>query len=528
MKNKLRHSLAWFVIFLFNLSFLGGCIKKQKETKVDNMPPLVRIPIVKDFPSLDPHDLCSRLTGSNVGKWVFEGLTRLNLEGEYELAGAEKVDISPCEMRYTFTLRKNCYSNGEPVTASDYEYAWKKAISPKSNCAKAFSFYCIKNAENIKNGSTSLENFGVTARDDRTLVVDLEYPAPYFLKLVASSLFAPFKTKGNEVFLNGPYTIDEWQHEDYFTLKVNPFFWDKGRIQVPKVKVCIIEDPNTVFSLYQSGEVDLIGGPFNLISSDILSAEIPKGTFLKEGNHSSLPFWVYLNTESFPLSSPYIRRALGYAVNREEISRHVLVGDDPLFTPFPNTQLSEESVHYDPVKAKQLFEKGLEELGLTKETFPTLKLSSCSYIFHRKFAEYAQEQWRHTLGIQVDLDVQDWATFYSNLAKGNYQLGGIIFCSEYDDPLAYLETLASHFSFSKWKHAPYQELVYKIKQEKDPQIRGKLAREAEAILYQEMPVIWVVNRSHYYAYRRDLKGLCFDHLGLFDLSFAYFGTPDSK
>ncbi len=137
-----------------------------------------------------------------------------------------------------------------------------------------------------------------------------------------------------------------------------------------------------------------------------------------------------------------------------------------------------------------------------------------------------QEQWQRTLGIQVDLDVQEWATFYSNLVKGNYQLGGILITSEHNDPLAYLGLLSDRSHYSNWSNSLYQELIGKIKQEKDSMQRKKFVEEAKAILYREMPMIWVVNRSQYYSYRSELERLCFDHLGLLDLSYARFESVD--
>ena len=526
MGHKARYFLIWGSVLLASLGCLGGCSKKQQEKK-ENCAPLLKIPILSDYPSLDPHCLAARLSSSTFAKWIFEGLTRLTPEGNYELAGAQSVEISPCQMRYTFTLKPNGYSNGERVLAQDYEDAWKKAVAPTSNCAKASFFYCIKNAEAIKNGQAPLESLGVKAEDDNTLIVHLEHPAPYFLRLVSSPLFAPFKIQEGEVLLNRPYSVSERKPNDYLLLKGNPFFWDASRIKVPSVKICIVQDPSTVFSLYQKKEVDLIGGPFNLISSDILSAEIPKGTFSKQGENISLPFWVCLNTKSLPLSSSFIRQALSYAMDRNEISKHVLIGDEPLFKPFPDGACYEES-SYDPVKANRLFEKGLAELGLTRETFPPLKLSSCNFLFHRKFSEYMQEKWQRVLGIQVDLEVQEWAAFYHDMVTGNYQLGGILISSEHNDPLAYLELLSNGSHYSTWKFLPYQKLISQIKQEKKSLQRENLIEQAKTILNKEMPIIAVINRSQYYSYRSDLKGLCFDHLGLLDLSYAHFEQDDQK
>ncbi|MEM7174505.1 MAG: peptide ABC transporter substrate-binding protein [Chlamydiota bacterium] len=477
--------------------------------------------VAGDVPALNPQSLSSAGRGIALGKWLFEGLTRLNLEGKYELAGAEKVDISSCQTRYTFTLRPNTYSNGDAVIAADYERCWKEALAPNSNCLKAHLFYSIKNAENAKKGKVSLNEIGVKALDDYTLFVELNHPASNFLGLLSLCLFAPFKKDRDEVVFNGPYKVVQRRKDSYLELESNSFFWDHARTSINRVKISMIRDGMTALSLYEQGEIDWIGDPFSWLSSDIISSEVDKGNFFK-GADVIYPFWIYLNTKHPALSSRLIRRALSCVINRDEIAKHIFTGDSPLFTPTPHNSrvvnLSDDSVP----DGQKLFKQGMEALSLTKDTFPPLKLSFCKQASHTNFAEYLQEVWQTAFGIQVNLEGKEWNTFYADLISGNYQMGGYYLSSDYNDPLACLDLLASENNFSRWQHSHYQKTIEQLKRESDPQRKLQLLNEAESILQEEFPIIWVLNRVQYHSYPSRLKGLCFDQRGLPDLRWAYF------
>lgn len=478
--------------------------------------------VLGDVSSLNPHDLATGARGLALGKWLFEGLTRLNLHGEYELAGAQEVNISPCQTRYVFTLRSNHYSNGTPVVAQDYERSWKAAIT-SGTCAKAHLFYCIKNAEKAKKGQISMDSIGVKALDSKTLIVDLEHPTSYFLSLVSNPLFAPFDVKDNLIAFSGPYQLAEWKKNDTLTLEVNPFFWDQRQIHIKKIKIFTVKDSTTAFSLYQKGTIDWIGDPFSWLPPEILSSEISEGRLFKSSN-IIYPFWVHLNTEYFPLSSALIRRALSCVIDRNQVAKHISIGDDPLFNPLPTGEpvadLTNEGSEI--AKGKILFEKGLKELHLTKEKFPTLRISSCSLSGHKKIAEYLQQRWASIFDIQVELDIQEWGTFLGNLKNGDYQIGGYFVSADYDDLLACFELLSSGTNLSMWKDAQYRATINQIRKESTPSLRAALFKKAEEILRKEMPIIWITNRSHYHSYPSNLKGLCFDQRGTPDLRWAYF------
>ena len=284
-KNFLScRKLAW--VLLASLHFLGGCTKKLETMKAQNIQEDGQRPfrlnfVLGDVSSLHPHSLATGARGLALGKWLFEGLTRLNLHGEYELAGAERVEISPCGTQYVFTLRSNLYSNGEPVLAQDYERAWKTAIVSGS-CAKSHLFYCVKNARKAKMGEETRDAIGVKALDEKTLQVHLEHPTSYFLSLISNPLFAPFHEKDGDTAFNGPYMLGSWKKGDTLVLEANPFFWDHEGVRLKRVEIFMVKDSATAFSLYQEGIIDWIGDPFSWLPSEILASEIAEGRLFKK------------------------------------------------------------------------------------------------------------------------------------------------------------------------------------------------------------------------------------------------------
>ncbi|MEM7175540.1 MAG: peptide ABC transporter substrate-binding protein [Chlamydiota bacterium] len=513
-------SFLFFLALVANLLVTTSCEKKSTKEK-----PGAEKTLTLNFAiggSLHPYDLSVVATRVALSKWIFEGLTRLNQAGEYEPAGAEKIEISPCGRVYTFTIRDHNYSNGDPVTAFDYERFWKQSLEPSSNCLKAFLFYPIKNAENAKKGLVPTDEVGVKAIDEKTLVVELNHPFSPFLGFLSLPIFVPFKKDAQEnPLFNGPFIPKEWKKENYLFLEKNRHFWDSSKVNLDAIKILMLQDAISALSLYDQGAIDWIGLPFCYLPSEISQAKIAKKEFTKQAE-IACPFWIYLNTQSFPLSSPAIRKALSCAIDREEVAKYIFAGVTPLFDPIPDSP-TQHSLSSEAQNARELFNQGLKELGLTEKTFPILKLSSCSDIdVYKKLSEHLQQRWQKVLGIRVELEVQEWNFFVSNINNGNYQLGGCFVSRDYNHPLAHLEQLASPSNESLWDFPEYQTLISKLKRESDLQKQKDLIQKAVEILRDEVPVIWVVNKSQYGAHRKDLKGLCFDQKGQPDLRWAYF------
>ncbi|MBM3184181.1 MAG: hypothetical protein FJZ64_02620, partial [Chlamydiae bacterium] len=180
-----------------------------------------------DPPSLHPQELMGHIRGVCVSKLLFECLTRLDEKDKIHLSGAETVEVSVDRMCYTFKLRKNRWSDGSPVLAHHYANAWKAALAPNSTAPRANLLYIIKNGEKAKRGKVSLDEIGVKATDDQTLVVQLEYPSSSFLDLVAQPVCAPLQDANERQpkTFNGPFVVSSWERNQLLQLKKNSHFW---------------------------------------------------------------------------------------------------------------------------------------------------------------------------------------------------------------------------------------------------------------------------------------------------------------
>jgi oligopeptide transport system substrate-binding protein len=480
-----------------------------------------------DLPSLHPHDLLIYLRGLSISKTLYEGLTRIDGQGQAKLSGAKTVEVSPDRLRYTFTLRDNAWSDGTPVTAFQYENAWKEALSPTSTCARAELLYMIKNAQEAKKGNASLDSVGVKAVDAKTLVVDLAYPSPYFLELLAQPVCAPLlhpQQKEMREF-NGPFMVSKWEKSSLLQLKPNPYFWDRKQVSLPEIDVYMIQDTNTAYSFFKEGKIDYIGVPLcNLTSEQITHLQDAKTL---RSHPIDRVFWIHLNTQHPALSSPLIRQALSMSLHRQDITNHILLGGNPLLTPLPSTLLPLQipiSSKEDIVEAKKRFEQGVKELGLTKETFPPLTITYSPQANRKQMAEYLQNAWSSALGIKVNVELKDWNTLRNNLAKGLFEISFTYAAPYYKDPIELLSYFINlnNCNYTQWVHPFYSDKIALAQQEKEFQKRTQLLGEAEQFLTEQMPFIPICTDKLMYSHNPKLQGYVFDCLGAIDFSYASF------
>lgn len=511
-----------YLIITFIL-FLTGC---QMHPKEETMKSTLKIDFQEgDLASLHPHDLMIYLRGISIGKTLFEGLTRVDEEGNVKLAGAHAVDISPNGLEYTFHLRKNNWSDGALVTAKDYELAWKEALSPVSFCPRPDLLYMVKNALEVKQGIEKIETLGVKALDETTLHVELTRPSPHFLELLAQPIAAPIKDPADreiKVF-NGPFMLKKWERNSGLVLVPNPHFWNKDKVDLDEIDVFMVQEPETAYALYEQSELDWIGLPLCPLSSEQLESLKKKNQLISKSIDRA--FWVFLNTRHETLSSPLIRRALSLAINRETITESVFIGNNPLEKPIPHALLpmtSHSSLKEDVEEARRLFEKGLEEIGLTRENFPPLVITYSQQANRKQLAEYLQDAWVRSLGIEVQLEPQEWNVLRSNLGTGQFEISGAFEASFYHDPLELMERMVTLNSsnFPQWIFPLYQQKISSASNEVNYDQRLHLLSEAEDILMDQMPFIPISSDRFLFAHHPKLKGYTFDSVGAVDFSYA--------
>jgi len=528
-------------IFMLSLLFLSGCGKKQQQGTAHEKtsPRYVHTAIGSSIRSLDPR-VGNEYPAAFIIRSIYEGLMRMGENGTLHPGMASSYEISEDRTRYTFHLREAYWSNGDPVTAYDFEYAWKKAVSPQFAKTGAFTFYTIKNVEACLNEEVDSEAVGVKAIDDHTLVVDLEHPAPYFLSLTTCPTFMPINkridlahkdwaNKGDEFFTcNGPFCISDWKKGDSITLGRNPKYWQVEDVKLDGIHAMIVEDTMTQYFMFIKGALDWFGEPI----SGGIPPEITQDKRKQDQIYSFESFglyWLFVNTESFPLNNKNFRKALAYAINRQDIAEHVFqLGEKPAMGIMAdNFRLNEEPYFQDADydKARAYFKLALDELGLEKESIPTIKISHSVRVLSSRSSQALQQQWKDVLGINVELDQKEWPVHFTNVSKGNFQIGEMAWVSWLYDPIYLLDTFRTKSfatNMSRWEHDTYKHYLELSDNEIDVDKRRDHLRNAEAFLMEELPVIPICFIRTIFMQTPKLKGVCITPLKELDFRWAYF------
>lgn len=523
MKKCVNYLVILCLLLLFN-----GCDRRQSKSS------MLKLTFLTEVNSLDPR-FGYELPANHAVKMLFEGLLRMDLNGKIVPALAEDVSISPDGLTYTFKLRESVWNNGLPVTASDFAYAWSCIIDPSKPTQGKSDFFPIKNAEKIIAGQCPLEEVGIYVKDPRTLVVELEHPAAYFLELVTTSVYAPVCEKVDKVnpkwaykastfVSNGPFKLTKWKKNDEMLLEKNSHYWDAAAVRLEGIEIAIVDDVMTQMNLFEKKQIDWFGKPLTKLPLDAVPA------LQQSGNLHYFPeqavYWYFLNTEKFPFNVPKVRLALALAIKRQDIVAHVLKENEESATRIVrDNSICDYFQDGDLATARRLLDEALKELGLTLETFPEIPLSYCGIETNRRVAAVVKEQWEQGLKIKVRLDPQEWTTYYDNLTSGNYLVGGLSWHSRTTDPIYNLQIFKlkeDRLNISNWENDRFKALLTAAQSEINPDKRKALLISAERLLMQEMPVIPIYFLSISYAKKAELEDVFISQTNQLDFSRAYF------
>lgn len=464
----------------------------------------LRIALEYSIISLDPR-IGGDINSGDILRLLFEGLTRFDSNGNVENAVAESIEISPNMQQYTFKLRACTWNDGSPVSAFDFEYAWKKILSPTFKTSFAYLFHPIKNAQEAKEGKIPTSQIGITALDNRTLKVELVRPTPYFLQLTALPIYSPVHRLIDEQHpqwpyqceknypCNGPFQLKINQPSQGFLLVKNPLYWDAPHIVLDQIT---LTQMNSSFALqaFENNEIDWIGNPFGIWHPEFNNLNI--GSEAKRVYFpNKFVSWLYFNTKTFPFNQSKLRQALAYSIQRSEPIADNFHSLSPAYSPLLPHYRAKQSFHYPDYNAemaRELFKEALDTLKIKKESLPPLSL-----IYHEKgllkfLAAKLKEQFEDTLGLECQLTPLPWNALFNRLSQGNFQMGISLWTSWIDDPIYTLNTFKSsdqELNFAKWGHPQYKELLDLSDIEINPFQRSRYLLEAEKILCQEMPIV---------------------------------------
>ncbi|QED47234.1 peptide ABC transporter substrate-binding protein [Cytobacillus dafuensis] len=547
MKKRLS---IFFSMLLVLSMFLAACGGKdnadsgekggEKDAGKSDVPQELRVNINTEPPSLHP-GLAKDSTSGTVLRQTFEGLTRIEADGKPHEAAAEKIEVSDDQTVYTFTLRDAQWSNGDPVTAKDFEYAWKWALDPNNQSEYAYQLYYIKGGQAANSGEGSLDDVGIKVVDDKTLEVTLENPTPFFLELTAFYTYLPINSKiaeankdwandaGENYTSNGPFVMKEWSHSDKIVLEKNEKYWDADTVKLTSIEMVMINDPNTELSMLDNGELDWAGSPTGTLPTDAMQALKDEGRLTTQ---SIAGIYNYkFNTTVEPFNNVNIRKAFAHAINRQEIIDNVAQGEQlPAMAIVPPSMFPESEKGYFPdndvEKAKEYLQKGLEEMGLKDVSeLPPISLSYNTSEGHQKIAQAIQDMWKTNLGVEVTLENSEWAVFIDKMHSLDYQVGRMGWLGDFNDAINFLEMYRDADGGNNdtgWESKEFQDLLAKSATEGDPEARQQILKDAEKVLMDDMPVMPIYFYTQNWVKVDNLKDVVVTGLGEVQYKWAHF------
>ena len=449
-------------------------------------------------------------------------------------AGAETVDISDDKLVYTFHLREDAtWSNGDPVVATDYEFAWQQALNPEVASDYAYMLYFIHNAEPYFNGEVEWSEVGVKVIDDYTLEVTLDNPLPYATDLFAFPTLAPINQKFYEEVgadkyatdaeyfcCNGMYELTEWSHNSQIVFQKREDYWNADAVGPDEIVYKIITDSQAGLNSYLSREIDYT----DLDSGEVVQQAEAAG-FEVGVKPARSSYYLIVNTEDEFMSNQNLRLALAYSIDKQALVDTVYQNDNqPMtsFTPpaiygaagadgpsFQEALLEERGEMYpasgDLEKAQEYLQAALEELGCTVDEL-NLSIDCADDSLRRNCATFLQEQWRQNLGIEnITVNSMQTKQVSANRQSGDYcmSLGG--WSPDYNDAINFLDLWVTDGgnNDSFWSNEEYDNLIAQATAEADEEVRQQYLFDAEEILAAEMPIIPLYWQCQNYSYNKD-------------------------
>lgn len=431
-----------------------------------------------ELPSMDLSTATDTISFDQLNS-TMEGIYRIGKNSKVEPGLATKTEVSKDGLTYTFTLRKNDkWSNGDPVTAQDFVYSWRRTVDPKTGSQYAYLFDGIANANDIIAGKKAVDTLGIKAKGKYKLVVTLEKKLPYFKLLMGFPVFFPqnqnvvekygkkYGTAAKYLVYNGPFKMEGWSGSNLsWKLVKNKNYWDKKDVKLSQINFSVNKSTTTSYNLYQSKKLD-----YTPLSTE--QAKQLKGKdgyqVLKEARTNYLEF----NETNKVFANKKIRQALSYAVNRQVLADKVLgagtlpslgiVSRDLAFNKgkdFAVAAKTTAGVTYNKAKAQKLLKEGLAEVGQSKLSFTLLGDDTD---VSKQVTESLQSQIQQTLP-DVDVSVSNvpFKTRLQRSEDGDFDVVVSAWGADFADPISFLDLFTSDNSYNngKWKNAEYDKLI---------------------------------------------------------------------
>jgi peptide/nickel transport system substrate-binding protein/oligopeptide transport system substrate-binding protein len=476
-----------------------------------------------------------------------DGLYRLDKNNKPQLSLATKAKTSNNGKTYDFYLRKNAkWSNGDPITAKDFVYSYRRTVNPATKSQMAFYLYQIKNAQAINSGKKQPSSLGATAVSKYHLRVQLTRPLSYFKILLAWPLFFPqnqkvvqkygklYGTQAKYTVSSGPFTLTKWNgNNKVWSLVKNKNYWDAKDVKLSKVNEQVSESTTTSYNLFQAGKADETG----------LTGQQVASNKNKAGYHARLSSAIRrleLNQNKVKAFKDLkIRQAFSYAINRQQLANNILKdGSIPAkgFVPsgmgtnpktgaqFEDDAYVKSGVSYDLQKAKSLLKQGYKETG-TKSINVTLLASDDDT--SKQTAEFLQSQLDRLPNVNISVQSIPFTQLISRQTAGNYEITIKNWQAVFGDPINFLDVFQKGSSYlnNGWNNNQFNKLLDQSENVygNDPVKRWDKLVAAEKILMKDQGTIPLIQVAHPQLLKTNVKGVSFNPTGVpYDFKNVYF------
>lgn len=478
---------------------------------------------LKDEPaSLDPIKSVG-LTEAQVMRDLFEGLVNQDNHG-HPIAGVAQSWSSTDNKTWVFKLRPDArWSNGEPVTAEDFVYSWRRLVNPGNTSPFAWfgALAGINNAQQIIDGKLPADQLGVEAVDQQTLKVVLDKPVPYFPSLTANFSLFPVHAKtiekhgadwikvGNLVG-NGAFSLSDRVVNEKIVLTPNPYYWDHANTVITKVTFVPINQESHATNRYLAGDLDITES-FPKQRYQKLLSDIPNEVFTPDQLGT---YYYAFNTQRAPTNDARVRKALSMTIDRQLIAKKVLgTGEKPAnhFTPDVTDGFKPQKGIYEHYTQKELDEQAkvlLQAAGYGPNKPLELVLLYNSSENHQKIAIAVASMWKKKLGVEVKLVNQEWKTYIDSRNTGNFDVIRASWIGDFNEPSTFLSLLTSQHNgnIPKFNSKRYDEVMASASIETNADLRNRYYNQAEAIIAQEAPIAPIYQYTNARLIKPWLKG----------------------
>ncbi|OTA15143.1 periplasmic murein peptide-binding protein precursor [Xenorhabdus vietnamensis] len=470
--------------------------------------------------SLDPHKI-EGVPESNVARDLFETLVINGPNGEILPGVSESWEHNQDFKVWTFHLRKDAkWSNGDPVTAQDFVYSWRRVTDPNtaSPYASFLQYAHILNVDDIIRGKQKPETLGIKALDDHKLQLTLSEAVPYLVRLFVHPTTSPVHratiekygerwTQPQNFVGNGAYKLKSWVINERMVFERSPTYWDNKNTVINQVTFLPISSEVTDVNRYRAGEIDMTHTNLPVELYQKLKKEIPEQL---RANPYLCTYYYEINNEKPPFNDPRVRTALKLGMDRDIMTNKVKnQGDSPAYgftPPFIADFKDEKPDWYSKLNQQQRNEEAkklLAESGFTKDNPLKIKLLYNTSDLHKKLAIAAASLWKKNIGVEVSLENQEWKTFLDSRHQGNYDVSRAGWCADYNEASTFLNSMLSNSSNNTvhYKSKEFDALVKQSLQAKTDEERAEIYAKANAQLDKDSAIVPLF----YYASNRLVK-----------------------